>query len=548
MAMTRLRTLAVLLAPAVAGCMCAPGDGLVGSGDDAHGGDVPGDDDANDPGGGPGGSGHGDCVGIDCPEPFDPEGNGAQGVVQTPEGGLTLDGESAVRNHVIWIANSEEGTVSRIDTRLRQEVGRYRTGPSSSTDPSRTTVNPNGDVVVANRDVTGAATKYYADCPDVDGDGVVETSTGAADVYGWMQDECFAWTTPVGAGARGSGFEVRVGLDGVVEEYVWVGAYSRQEIWELDSATGEKTGRMIEPVVPYGLAIGPNHRLWTFGTRQDDAGAFGASTVNVLVEIDTDSLERTDHDMENFWYGITVDHEGRVWVGGDTARYDPERDLWQFPDVRVSGGGIAVDAEGNAYTGEYGWGDGPRKIDAETLEVTAIPGDVGGHGWAVDFDGFVWSVPTPGTQAFVTDPDTLERVAVVDGLDGPYTYSDMTGFQLVNATNPSGIYPHVFEGCGAGTTIWDELSWEAVVPPGSSISFAAKTADDLVALASTPLVDLGSDPADEAPLSLALAFADAGVTPGALLYLETTLRSLDREAAPVLENLRVTKRCEEELE
>ena len=37
----------------------------------------------------------------------------------------------------IWIANSAEGTVSKIDTRTGDEIGRYRVAPGES-DPSRT--------------------------------------------------------------------------------------------------------------------------------------------------------------------------------------------------------------------------------------------------------------------------------------------------------------------------------------------------------------------------------------------------------------------------
>src|SRR5688572_1625164 len=50
----------------------------------------------------------------------------------------------------IWIANSSEGTVSKIDTVSLVEVGRYRTHPDFG-DPSRTSVSLNGDVAVANR-------------------------------------------------------------------------------------------------------------------------------------------------------------------------------------------------------------------------------------------------------------------------------------------------------------------------------------------------------------------------------------------------------------
>ena len=47
----------------------------------------------------------------------------------------------------IWIANSGENSVSKIDTVTGNELGRYRTGPGSE-NPSRTTVDIDGNVWV----------------------------------------------------------------------------------------------------------------------------------------------------------------------------------------------------------------------------------------------------------------------------------------------------------------------------------------------------------------------------------------------------------------
>ena len=79
----------------------------------------------------------------------------------------------------IWVANSSEGTVSKIDTVTLEEVGRYKTHPSYG-DPSRTSVSLNGDVAVANRN----------------GNGSIDTSTGKNDVLEWDDEECRAWFTP----------------------------------------------------------------------------------------------------------------------------------------------------------------------------------------------------------------------------------------------------------------------------------------------------------------------------------------------------------------
>jgi len=478
-----------------------------------------------------------DCIGVDCPEGFDPENDGAQGVVSTPEGGITLDGTSVIRNHVIWVSNSGEGTVTKMDTRAREETGRYRTG-AGFPDPSRTTVNPSGDVVVANRG-SGYAIKYLAsDCEDADGDGDVETSTGADDVYAFEEDECWQWSTLVGSGARGSAFEVRVGLDGVVDEYVWIGDYAHMDIHEIESESGDLTGRTITGVNPYGVALGQDNKLWTFG------GGFGGAGI-AWVDTTDDDLELTVIPMPagESWYGITVDSLGRVWIGGTVARYDPAEDEWESPDASVQGGGIAVDGNDDAYVGEGAgawYRPGPAyKIDGDTLDAEVIEG--GGHGWAIDFDGFAWSVPITSNLLHCTDPDTGDEVFTYDQLVSAYTYSDMTGFQLVHATNPIGMYPHVFEGCEGVT--WHEIVVEGVTPLGTSLGVSAKTAATVAGLVAAPRVDLGTMPPSDGVFDVEAAFDDAGITPQTLLYVEVLLTSAVADAAPVLMSLETTWSC-----
>ena len=61
----------------------------------------------------------------------------------------------------IWIANSGEGTVSKINTMTGVEEGRYDSSPQVGGNPSRTSVNLLGDVAVSNRD-PGGVTKIAA--------------------------------------------------------------------------------------------------------------------------------------------------------------------------------------------------------------------------------------------------------------------------------------------------------------------------------------------------------------------------------------------------
>ncbi|MBV1861187.1 MAG: hypothetical protein KUG77_22410 [Nannocystaceae bacterium] len=113
--------------------------------------------------------------------------------VGAPEGGL---GPCGCELAYIWIANADEGTVSKVNVRTLEEEGRYITRPDGNGNPSRTSVNLAGDVAVANRH--GGLTKIFAeegDCLDTNGMPGIQTSSGSADVLPWGVEECVAWHT-----------------------------------------------------------------------------------------------------------------------------------------------------------------------------------------------------------------------------------------------------------------------------------------------------------------------------------------------------------------
>jgi large repetitive protein len=64
---------------------------------------------------------------------------------------LQLSNSSQSAFSYIWVPNSNEGTVSKVDTRTGMEVARYRTSNLTYSNPSRTIVDQNGSCWVANR-------------------------------------------------------------------------------------------------------------------------------------------------------------------------------------------------------------------------------------------------------------------------------------------------------------------------------------------------------------------------------------------------------------
>ncbi len=533
-----------------------------------------------------GGDCTGDCVGggAGCDD-FDVDEDG-NGVVDCEgrEDCITLGGDT-VSLEVIWIANSQQGSVSRVDTRTREEEARYYTGPAdeatgygfgygggdthSALNPSRTSVNFWGDVVVGNRNFGGqpSVSKVLGSgCPDADRDGVVETSTGRDDLLEWethddWADECIAWHTDVGNAsgiARAIAVQERAGLDGLMAEYAWIGIYSDMRYYEIDALSGEITGEEANcsPCTPYGAAIDRDGVLWSACLSQNMCHFDTEDTSDVEVLLMPSGSN----------YGITVDQNGDVWLGGTVTRYAPADEEWTTVPIGACDGfgfggglygtGIASDGNGSIWVGGCSTGSVCR-IDSESLECTQIMANNGSYGMAVDFDGYVWGIGMGQNNAAVIDPEDESVELVLNDCAGgggyyggtgclvnPYTYSDMTGFQLRNATDPFGEYTIAFEGCGAGATTWTAISFEAETPVGSAIQFSVRTHDDLALLGAQPWVVIGTTEPLESPAPILDAIAAAGQAQGNYIEVQARLMSLDRLAKPFLLMLGAQYSCE----
>ncbi len=348
----------------------------------------------------------------------------------------------------IWIANSPEGTVSKIDTQTMVEEARYQVRPQAAGQPSRTSVNLAGDMVVASRD--GGVTKIYAreeDCVDSNGSPGIQTSTGKDDVLAWGQEECVAWYTDFSFASERAIAWTAGTFNDLSCEYedakVWVGATTDQsnlEVMRLNGDTGVVEDAFQIPGTvgsmdrsPYGAAVDIDGNLWMVNAY------CGGS----LIRVDAEDLswEVIQPPAEICPYGITVDSQGYVWIGGYqtyTGRYDPVGGEWDL--IEAQGLGIQEDGEGRMWLGAYQQ-NGVYAIDADTLQVLGywpIPTTGQTKGVAVDFDGYIWVVSDAGTMAARFDPDTLD-IQTYDGLNAPYSYSDMTGWGLnIAAVVPQG--------------------------------------------------------------------------------------------------------------
>jgi len=299
-------------------------------------------------------------------------------------------------------------------------------------------VSLTGNVAVANRN--GGLTKFYAveeDCIDLNGNGAIETSSGAADIETWGQEECMAWHTPMNYGSQRPVAWTQGEFDEVacatINEKVWTSGANGNaiEVLLVDGDTG-----IVENTIPIpGVSSG---FYGIYGAAVDSEGNFWGSQLGggTLVNVNLQTLDIQTWPTPAGGYGMTVDHEGYVWTCSYQAgRFDPVTETWQSANVGGQGGCMA---DG----GDILWmASSPLiGINRQTLAVEySIPLPNYVHGVSVDYEGYVWGV-SMNTEAYRVDPAT-GLFDTVTGLVNPYTYSDMTGFALNNVGNggaPSG--------------------------------------------------------------------------------------------------------------
>ena len=362
--------------------------------------------------------------------PDGPQYNGCPGLVQS----------------FIWIANTAAGTLSKVCTTNGVEVARYSTGPQEyAGDPSRTSVNTHGDMVVTNRDPTNgpsSVTKFAGDikdCVDRNNNGYIDTSYGPNDVKPWGEDECMLWNTPLGGGgaigARATAWDGTESPETGLGGHVFIGAMMNKTIYKLDGDTGAILAQAVTGIGHYGGAVDGKGNFWTV--------AMGCTIGLCQIErISLDDLNDHDTHPVHCGYGISIDAKGRVWTAGlnCVSRFDPATDenVWVTAGAEGFNRGVAVGAQlsaGSIWAANTG-GD-LVQVDPETMTVVKRQhvGSSDMVGVAIDYEGYVWTVSQGANAANKVHPGTWDVTTVQIG-SGPYTYSDMTGMQLRGVLPP----------------------------------------------------------------------------------------------------------------
>ncbi len=407
---------------------------------------------------------------------------------------ITLD-SSTIQNNFIWIANSGANSVHKINTITGEKFGPFSVGSS----PSRTAVDLDGSVWVANRN-SANITKL-----DVNGNHVCTVS---------LHSSC----APRGI-AIDKNREVWVGCgnwlgnvlpDGWIYKIKLLSSPENPEnpnsickIISLGSPSDVDGGLAFKGAqgnMIYGLAIDKNGILWTSPGTAGSARRYITRINTNLTPANSEffkSWNMTAHE----YYGIVIDSNDDVWYGlyGNSSKSQAiARVHYNSNNQTISetlfaaststgdlsnGRGVAIDADGNiwaAYSGSNRIAkfnsSGVFLADYSSQDPNTANSGITPIGVGIDSDGNVW-INNNSSNDVIKMSKTGQILGVYSVGSAPYTYSDMTGFNLRYFVSPSGSFKTILD-MGRNDAIYDSVSWQGETPNGSSISIRARVSND----------------------------------------------------------------------
>lgn len=430
----------------------------------------------------------------------------------------------------IWVANSGESTVSKIDTVTGMELGRYRTGPGTGfgENPSRTTVDTNGDLWVGNRssntavkialyptDTTGgeAAPRPNIFTPtDSVPDGTLTTSTGST-ALPWGQDDAVLMRIAVDNGPRA------VAVD--ANNNVWIGG-AGGNMGYYNGQTGTSVKNIPIGLICYGALVDGNGTLWISNqaaglTRIDDP-----SGTHTMTHIATG---------DGWVYGIGIDIAGYIytsaWTNNRIRKLDPATNTWMYSvSIPLGGGGrgVCVGQDGDVWVANSSTDRVTRHNPADGSVIDDVSVGDQPTGVAVDAAGKVWVTNYSSNDIMRIDPATNTVDFTQGNHTSPYNYSDMTGIIARSITTEIGTWTVDYDS-GVSGAIWGNISWNASTPAGTSVTVRARSSTD------------GST---WSPWENTTDGGGLSSTPdGQYLQVETTLKITSGEVSPILYDLTV---------
>jgi hypothetical protein len=457
----------------------------------------------------------------------------------------------------LWVPNSNEATVSKVDTRTGRELARYRTCPRTDANPSRTTVDQQGNCWLGNRQ-RGTVVKIglleNGQCVDRNGNGRIDTSydrdndgnISPDELLPWGEDECVLCEilmvtdqeqtyTPGtddvpyandywNPGPRGLAVDARGN--------VWVGTYGSERFYYLSGATG----RILQindlhafNHTSYGAIMSGNGVLWSAGYNRL------AIDQSQLLRFDPQTGEVTIINLGHATYGLGLDYLGHLFVAGwqnsKLSRIDVAtgRVDWTHEGLYESRG-VVVTEDNDVWVANSAPGTVARWSNDGQIKTQIVVGTTP-TGVAVDAAGKVWVVNYGDEFIRRIDPAT-DSIDLSKRIVGAlhYGYSDMTGIISRQITTRLGTWS-VIHNAQMPNTPWDQgaISWHSDEPSGTSIKAQARTSNDQITWSvwqDLPNCTNGT--------------RLTGLIPGRFIEVQLRLQSDAADMSPVLKDLTIT--------
>lgn len=441
----------------------------------------------------------------------------------------------------IWIAASSRGTVLRLNTETGAILGEYLSAPDGrARNPSRTTVDLNGNVWVGNRDEAGGGRgsvvriglRENGQCVDRNGNGVIDTSKGLGDIRTWPNTGSVDSNGGVSTAAdeciidyvRVNGTNVRtVAVDR--NNNVWIGGYGNH-VHDLLDTTTKAIVRTIYPACGgYGGLLDSKGVLWSA-----DSGS------GRLLRFDPASGDQRCISVPG-GYGLGVDSAGYIWHSqygyGMVVKLRPDGSTeGAFATGVSSPTGLAVRVMDNSVWLANRSHSNVTRLASNGTVIATIPVGNSPTGASVDAVGKVWVTNLSDNTAMRIDPATnkVDLTVSLGAGAGPYNYSDMTG-SVILGNPPQGKWLATYDSWEP-LTGWGTIAWHSDEPAGTRIRVRVRSAENRV--------DLGDQPWHE--VSNGVLFAD--VPAGRYLQVEAQLTGTEAGATPILYDLSVAPGCQ----
>jgi len=532
-------------------------------------------------------------IGAGTGTPWTPTPSNSDGVTVDPSDGALVLGVLGLNSPGVWVANMDDGTLSRLDPATGREIGRYVSARPNAVNrarpgteycnwgntgncPSRTAVDQNFDCYVANRAFgnQGTVTKIAADprrCIDRNANGRIDTSVdrnmdgsinmGDPTEFFGVNDECILWTVPVGVN-NGVPRALAIGVApaGVDVGDVWVGNYNEARAYRLRPSDGATLGNvsMCTGGVcnnPYGAAVDARGRVFFWARQGGNQRVFSYITPSTGTHTFTADVPYWYPVGYGMTYYVNADGSQEYFFAADSdngivLRYNVLANNWLYVGTPGRGAprGMAADVNGNVYaagwTTGYGWGGGCNSrlwrwdTNLANLQQWTAPSASCFMGVGVTFDNAIWLIGAGNSRGARIDAARTAWVESPQVFRGPYTYSDFIGYGLNVFANPRGHYSFVTDAGPTCNMTWTTATWRATVPTGTSVEVFVRSAATSAGLATATWYG----PFRTSPANLTLA--PGPVPNGRFLELDIRMETTDRRLTPRVYSASATGYCD----